>query len=44
MHMTKACCIQAGPAHATGYGDGMDIWHHSSHLFYMHLLLASIVL
>jgi len=21
----KACCIQAaGPAHATGYGDGMD--------------------
>jgi len=45
--MYKACCTQAGPAHAAGCGDGMGRWQHSSHLFcmcYRYRLYCAVVL
>jgi len=42
--ISKARCMQAGPAHAPGHGDGMNRWQHSSHLLLHVLLVASISL
>ena len=30
----KACCTQAGQAHAAGHGGGMVRWQHFSHFFF----------